>query len=440
MAEQQRVGRVRWTVLAMLFFVTVVNYADRATLGAAAPLLTDDLKIDKLQLGIVFSAWGWAYVIAQMPGGWLLDRFGTRWVYFWAIALWSVFTAAQGAVVWLGGTVAIATLFVLRFFVGLAEGPSFPGNARTVAAWFPAKERGTASAIFNAAQYFAIVLFGPIMAWIADGFGWPWLFLFMGALGVALAMSWLATAYDPRNHPRLGEAELDYITKGGAMLAGPTPTATAGDLTTGAQLKVLLTTPSLLGLYLSQYFINTLTFFFTTFMTLYLVEERGLSIVKAGLFVTMPALCGFVGGILGGILSDYLLRRGFSLTAARKIPIVIGMLSAISILGCVWAESNTAILLFMSFAFFGKGLGSLGWAVMSDVAPRECAGLSGGIFNMCGNLSSIVTPILIGWILKETASYDLVLSLVGFSALAAALCYLVLVGRIERVELGRAAV
>lgn len=436
MEAQQRAGRVRWTVLAMLFFVTVVNYADRATLGAAAPLLTEDLNIDKLQLGIVFSAWGWAYVIAQLPGGWLLDRFGTRHVYFGAIALWSVFTAAQGMVVWLSGSVAIATLFAFRFLVGLAEGPSFPGNARTVAAWFPAKERGTASAIFNAAQYFAIVLFGPIMAWIADSFGWPWLFVFMGALGVTIAMSWLVTVYDPRSHPRLGKAELDYITKGGAMLAGPVPISEPGtSLTTGAQLKVLLTTPSLLGLYLSQYFINTLTFFFTTFMTLYLVEERGLSIVKAGLFVTMPALCGFVGGILGGVLSDYLLRRGFSLTAARKIPIVIGMLSAISILGCVWAESNTAILLFMSFAFFGKGLGSLGWAVMSDVAPRECAGLSGGIFNMCGNLSSIVTPILIGWILQETASYDLVLSMVGVSALCAALCYLVLVGQIKRVEL-----
>ncbi len=430
----QKTGRVRWTVLAMLFAVTVVNYADRATLGAAAPLLTDELKIDKLELGIVFSAWGWAYVIAQMPGGWLLDRFGTRRVYFWAIALWSAFTAAQGAVVWLSGTLAIAVLFVLRFFVGMAEGPSFPGNARTVAAWFPAKERGTASAIFNAAQYFAIVLFGPIMAWIATGFGWPWLFVFMGVLGVALACSWLLTVHDPRDHPRLGAAEMDYITQGGAMLAGPAP-APGTSLSARAQLKVLLTTPSLIGLYLSQYFINTLTFFFTTFMTLYLVEERGLSIVKAGLFVTIPALCGFAGGILGGLFSDYLLRRGFSLTAARKIPITIGMVSAVTILGCVWAESNTAILMFMSFAFFGKGLGSLGWAVMSDVAPRECAGLSGGIFNMCGNMSSIVTPILIGWILKETASYDLVLSLVGLSALAAALCYLVLVGRIERVEL-----
>jgi MFS transporter, ACS family, glucarate transporter len=430
-------GRLRWMVLAVLFFVTVINYADRAALSTAAPLFTKELGIDKLQLGFILSAWGIAYVIAQMPGGWLLDRFGTRRVYFWAIVLWSLFTAAQGGAVWLSGSLAISMLFAMRFMVGLAEGPSFPGNARTVAAWFPAHERGTASAIFNSAQYFALVAFAPIMGWVVGAFDWPWLFVFMGVIGVIAAAIWHKTMHDPRNHPKLGAAELDLLVAGGAMVDKPAQSSDTqqSKLSTGTQLRVLLKTPTLLGLYLSQYFINTLTYFFTTFMTLYLVEERGLSVVKAGLFVTLPALCGFAGGILGGVLSDWLLRRGFSMTAARKIPIVIGMLSALSILGCVYVQSNTAILFFMSFAFFGKGLGSLGWAVMSDVAPRECAGLSGGIFNMCGNLSSITTPLLVGWILKTTESYDLVLSLVAGSALCAALCYLLLVGQIRRIEM-----
>jgi ACS family glucarate transporter-like MFS transporter len=137
--------------------------------------------------------------------------------------------------------------------------------------------------------------------------------------------------------------------------------------------------------------------------------------------------------VLGGVLSDWMLRKGCSLTTARKVPVVGGMLLALSILGCNYAQSNTAILAFMSLAFFGKGIGALGWAVMSDVAPRDSAGLSGGIFNMFGNLSSIVTPILIGYILKATGSFDLVLALVAISALAAALCFLLLVGKIERI-------
>jgi len=428
-------GRIRWTVLAMLFLVTVLNYADRATLSTAAPLLSKDLGIDKLQLGFIMSAWGTAYVIAQMPGGWLLDRFGTSRVYFWSIATWSLFTAAQGLAVWMSGATAIGLLFAMRFMVGLAEGPSFPGNARTVAAWFPARERGTASAIFNSAQYAAAALFAPIMAWLVGVHGWPELFVVMGAFGLVLAMVWRKTVYEPRNHPRLGAPELAYLIDGGAMVDGPRDLQpkVGSTLSTRAQVRVLLGKPSLLGLYLSQYFINTLTFFFTNWFIVYLVEERGLSIVKAGLFVSLPAGAGFFGGILGGIASDTLLRRGFSITWARKIPILLGMTASVSILGCVWAESNNAILALMTLAFFGKGFGSLGWAVMSDVAPRECAGLSSGIFNMFGNLSSIITPILIGFILQQTGSFDLVLAMVAVSAVAAALCYVVLVGRIERI-------
>ncbi|UVO55679.1 MFS transporter [Sphingomonas sp. SUN039] len=432
MTEATRAGRVRWTVLAMLFAVTVINYADRATLSLAAPFLSKDLGIDKLQLGIVFSAFGWSYVVAQIPGGWLLDRYGARRVYFAAIALWSLFTAMQGGVVWLSGATAISALFAFRFLVGFAEAPSFPGNARLVAAWFPAKERGTASAIFNAAQYFATVLFAPIMGLIIAGFGWPWVFVFMGALGMIASAVWLKVIFEPRRHPRLGQAELALIAEGGALVDPVEPTAKVPDGDMRRKLGILLGTRTLWGLYLGQFFINTLTYFFITWFPVYLVEERGLSVVKAGLFATVPALCGFAGGVLGGIFSDWLLRRGATLTIARKVPVVAGMLLALAILGCNYVDSNLMILLFMSLAFFGKGIGALGWAVMSDVAPRDCAGLSGGIFNMFGNISSIVTPIVIGLILKQTGSFDLVLSLVAASALAAALSYLFVVGKIGR--------
>lgn len=434
MVQSERAGRVRWTVLAMLFAVTVINYADRATLSLAAPALTKDLGIDKLQLGIVFSAFGWAYVAAQIPGGWLLDRYRAPRVYLAAIMLWSLFTAAQGSVVWLSGASAITALFAFRFLVGLAEAPSFPGNARLVAAWFPSKERGTASAIFNSAQYFATVLFAPIMGWIVSDFGWPWVFVFMGAAGLLAAGIWTRTVHEPLHHPRLKGAELELIRAGGAMVDAPVAVPSSEDRSeTRRKLGVLLGTPTLWGLYLAQFFINTLTYFFITWFPVYLVEERGLSVIKAGLFATVPAVCGFIGGVLGGVFSDWLLRRSLSLTAARKIPVVGGMLLALTILGCNYSTSNTAILVFMSLAFFGKGIGALGWAVMSDVAPRDSAGLAGGIFNMFGNLSSIATPIVIGYILKETGSFDLVLALVAASALAAALSFVLLVGRIQRI-------
>ena len=139
-------------------------------------------------MGYAFSAFGWAYVVGQIPGGWLLDRFGSKRVYVWSILLWSVFTLLQGLVGLLHGTIAVVALFSLRFLLGLAESPSFPGNGRIVAAWFPTAERGTASAIFNSAQYFALVLFSPILGAVTHAFGWRYVFFLMGAIGILLAV------------------------------------------------------------------------------------------------------------------------------------------------------------------------------------------------------------------------------------------------------------
>ena len=146
--------------------------------------MSKSLGLTAVQMGFVFSAFGWSYVMCQIPGGWLLDRFGSKQVYFLSIFTWSIFTILQGGVWISGGAAAVAALFTLRFLVGLAEAPSFPANGRIVAAWFPANERGTASAIFNSAQYFATVLFAPIMGLITVSYGWPWVFYFMGAVGI----------------------------------------------------------------------------------------------------------------------------------------------------------------------------------------------------------------------------------------------------------------
>jgi MFS transporter, ACS family, glucarate transporter len=200
-------------------------------------------------------------------------------------------------------------------------------------------------------------------------------------------------------------------------------------------IRQLLGNRMMLGVYIGQYCINTLTYFFLTWFPVYLVKERGLSILQAGFVATLPALCGFVGGVLGGVISDALLRRTRSLTLARKIPIVGGMLLSISIIGCNYANSQQLVVGLMALAFFGKGIGALGWAVVSDTSPKEAGGVSGGLFNTCGNLSSITTPIIIGYILDATGSFNGALVFVGANALVAAFAYLVIVGPIERVRL-----
>jgi len=434
-AEARR-SRVRLFIVTMLFLVTTVNYADRATLSIAGPALSKELHLDPIAMGYIFSAFGWSYVVAQVPGGWLLDRYGSRWVYAFSIMIWSAFTLMQGWVGFLGGTAAITVLFLLRLLVGFAEAPSFPANARIVAAWFPGNERGTASAFFNSGQYFATVIFAPLMGWIAHDFGWRYVFYVMGVLGVIVGIIWIKTMYGPKEHPAINEAEFDYISRGGALVdmdVRKDPKAGSGPK--WDHIRQLLSNRMMLGVYLGQFCINTLTYFFLTWFPVYLVKERGLSILQAGFVATLPALCGFIGGVLGGVISDYILRKTNSLTAARKIPIVGGMLLSMSIIGCNYVDGQALVVGFMALAFFGKGIGALGWAVVSDTSPKEAGGVSGGLFNTFGNLSSITTPIIIGYILAATGSFNGALVFVGINALCAAIAYLFIVGKIERVHL-----
>src|SRR6201994_1297367 len=216
-AEARR-SRVRLFIVTMLFLVTTVNYADRATLSIAGPALSKELHLDPIAMGYIFSAFGWSYVVAQVPGGWLLDRYGSRWVYAFSIMIWSLFPLMQGFVGFFVGGAAVTMLFLLRLAVGFAEAPSFPANARIVAAWFPGNERGTASAFFNSGQYFATVIFAPLMGWIAHDFGWRYVFFVMGVLGIVMGLFWIKTMYGPKDHPDINEAEFDYIRDGGALV------------------------------------------------------------------------------------------------------------------------------------------------------------------------------------------------------------------------------
>jgi ACS family glucarate transporter-like MFS transporter len=378
-------------------------------------------------------------VLAQLPGGWLLDRFGSKITYFFSIFLWSVFTMLMGTVGFFTGATAVTVLFALRLMIGAAEAPSFPGNSRLASAWFPTAERGTAAAIFNSAQYFATVLFAPIMGWLVHTLGWQSVFYVMGGLGVIMSFIWLRTVYGPKEHPRINAAELAYIQAGGALvdLESQGKAATAVKFDTWSAIRQLLGNRMLLGVYIGQYCINTLTYFFLTWFPIYLVQERHMSILKAGFVAALPAIAGFLGGVLGGIISDVLIKSGRSLSVARKTPIVGGLLLSMSMIVCNYVEADWVVVLVMSLAFFGKGVGALGWAVVADTSPKEAGGLSGALFNTFGNTAGITTPIVIGYILEATGSFSGALVFVGANAAVAVLSYLVLVGPIQRFEFSK---
>lgn len=434
---QQQSTRVRYSVLAMIFIVSTLNYASRATLSITGSSVKTQLGFNDVQLGYLFSAFGYTYVLAQIPSGWLLDRFGSKNVYAWSILTWSLFTFLQGFAGTFHATMALIVFFALRFLLGFAEAPAFPGNGRIVAAWFPTAERGTASAIFNSSQYFSTFLFLPLSGWITHQFGWPWVFFVTGGMGIVMAAIWMKTVYSPTSHPRVSASELDFIENGGALVnmeKPPTAKADAGPSQWTA-LGQLLGKRMLLGVYLGQYCITTITYFFVTWFPVYLVQARHMSILKAGFLASVPALCGFGGGILGGIFSDYLLKRGHSLSLSRKLPIVAGMLLSMSMMACNYVSAQWLVIAVMSVAFLGKGIGALGWAVISDTTPKQIAGLSGGLFNMFGNVAAITTPIIIGYIVNDTKSFQGALVFVAANAAVAIVSYVFIVGEIKRVEL-----
>ena len=432
-------SHVRYFIVSMLFFASSVNYADRASLSITKSGLSNDLGLDSVSMGYLLSAWGWSYVLAQIPCGWLLDRFGSKRVYGAAIFFWSLFVFLMGFTGFLHGNAAFVVLFALLFLAGFALAPTFPGNGRFVAAWFPTSERGTASAIFNSSQYFSLVLFAPLMGVIADHSDWRYVFWVMGALGILATPLWFRYVFSPKDDPRVSEAELKHIEQGGGLVNMDFGAKAGARFNVKWEhVRQLLCSRMLMGVYLGQFCITTLTYFFIQWFPPYL-EHRGMSMTKAGLTAALPALCGCVGGILGGRISDILLKRGSSLSFARKLPIIVGMLISCSMIICnyVPADANTLVVIIMCLAFFGKGMGALGWTVVSDTSPKEITGLSGGLFNTFGNTAALTTAIIIGYLIKWTGSFDAALVYVGACALGAIFFYTVVVGEIKRLELKR---
>lgn len=201
---------------------------------------------------------------------------------------------------------------------------------------------------------------------------------------------------------------------------------------TWASAKSLLGQRMFVGIYMAQFCISTLTFFFLTWFPVYLVQQRGLSLLNAGLLAAIPAIFGFIGGISGGLVSDWMLRKGISLTMSRKLPIFIGMALSMSMILCNYVQTDVWVVVFMAVAFFGKGMGALGWAIIADVSPKHSAGMNGALFNTFGSIAGIVTPVVIGYMVQSMGSFNGALIYVALNAAGAFVCYLFVVGPLKR--------
>lgn len=425
----------RYYILFMITLVLTLATGDRATLSVAGPEMQKELGITAVEIGYLFSAFSWAYVISMTPAGWVADKVGSKRAMFLGILLWSVMTVFMGLVSYI--TFVVPALLILRFLLGVCESPVAPSAGRIIAAWFPSQERGVAGAIFNSAQYASLAIFTPLMAWLCHAFGWDHVFIVMGVIGIIIAFCWSKFFYVPTRHPGINNEEMEYLKEGGALVELDTVASVKGERKRAGWQEIgqLFKSRMLIGIFIGQYCISAITWFFMTWFPIYLVKERGMSILQAGFMASVPAICGLVGGIMSGFFSDWLLRKTNNLSLARKVPITIGLTMSASMILCNYVGSEALVMFLMSAAFFGKGFGSLGWAVVADTAPKEIIGTTGGLFNSLGNIAGIVTPVVIGYILQETGSFANALVFVGTHGIIAVCSYWFIVGKIERLKI-----
>ena len=424
---------IRYLVLFMLLFASCVSYGDRTVLGIAGPALAVSLGLSAVDMGYLLSAASLPYLLMKLPSGMLLDRFGSRWIYCAAMVLLSLCTIAQGLSGFLPGAAAIALLFSMRFLSGAFSSPIFPANARITANWFPAAERGLASAIFNTAQYFALIVFAPLSAWAVHEFSWPVAFYILGVLGLAVAAVFPLLVKSPLRHPWVSAAELAHIERGGGLIhiesdSLPPPS-------NGAFFRRVAFRRPLIGLYLFQYSIGVLTSFFMTWFPIYLVAHSGMSILGAGIGTAVPAAFGLAGGIGGGLLSDATLRRTGSLTLARGLPVFIGFGVALVMVAANFTSAPVMVIGLMSVAFFGKGIAALGWTMISDIAPKNLIGTTGGIFSTISGISGVLTPVIMGYIVATTGSFDWAVVYVAAHCFVGMAAFGLVMRRIERIEI-----
>ncbi|WP_233889174.1 MFS transporter [Paraburkholderia flagellata] len=429
-----RRSKARYRILGLLAVGTMINYLDRTVLGIAAPQLTKELGINAALMGLVFSAFSWSYVVAQIPGGVFLDRFGSKFTYWLSMTLWSMCTLAQGFISGVGA------LFACRLGLGAAESPCFPTNSRVVATWFPQSERAFATGTYTVGEYIGLAFFSPFLFALMGAYGWRSLFYVVGGVGIAFGAVWWFFYREPHEHPAANRAELDYIEAGGGLArherkAGAQAAAEKKQGFDWRMAGQLVRRRQLAGICLGQFAGNSTLVFFLTWFPTYLATERHMGWLKIGFFAIMPFIAASIGVMFGGTFSDWMLRRGISANVARKFPIIAGLLLASTIILANFVESNVAVIAILSVAFFAQGMAALGWTLVSDIAPAGMLGLTGGIFNLAANLAGIITPLVVGLIVSVTGSFVWALVFIGVIALIGAASYIFIVGDIKRIEL-----
>jgi sugar phosphate permease len=421
-APAERVTNLRWGIAVLLGIGVLINYFDRVNLTVAGPSLRKEFGIDDIQFGYLLSAFAWTYAILQIPIGVFLDRYGVVLIGRATTLLWSIASGLTALATGFG------TIFASRLLLGIAETPTFPINSKATGYWFPIKERGLATAIFDAAAKLATGIGIPIVSVVLFYYGWRMTFVVTAILSFLFFVAFYAFYRNPSEDRRLTHAEREYIKEGGAQPEGLT---TAGNV--GAALGYLLRQRKVWGLTIGFAAYGYSFYLLLTWLPGYLVKTYHMDIIKSGGYAMVPWIVAAIADlIVGGWLVDYLIKRGYEPTRVRKTIIVIGMLMGLTIIGAVTTTNPNVAIFWITVALTGLACSApIGWSIPSLIAPKGSVGSIGGIMNFFNNVMGILAPIVTGYIVADTKSFANAFITAAVVLLIGIASYVWVLGKIE---------
>jgi len=399
----------RWGIVGLLFAASLVNYLDRATLSVALPLISVSLNLAAASKGLLLSAFFFSYALMQVPVGWCVDRYNLRWIYSGLFALWSL---ACGLTGWAG---SLGVLIACRMLLGIGESIYLPGGTKIVSVLFEPRERGLPCGIFDSGTRAGLVIGAPVVAWLIVLFGWRKMFFLVGFSALLWLIPW-------------------WMVFPSRLSKGKRRPAAAQSPEAFWDVLKHLHSRDLIGICLGFFCFDYYWYLLVTWLPDYLVTVRHLTILKAGLYASLPYFVWGVSEPVGGWIADRMISQGWGETRSRKWLITVAFISGLLLIPAARVHNaHSAIALIMGASLVGLSAGNL-FAILQSCAPPEEVGVWTGFENFAGNVGGIIAPTATGFLIARTGSYLPGFVLAALVLLTGLLAYWLIVGELKPQE------
>jgi MFS family permease len=390
-----RLRRMQWIAIALVTAAIALNYMDRSTLAIGNVKIRETFGVNATAIGALGSAWALTYGIAQLPSGYLLDRIGPKMLVGLTMIVWSLF---QGA----GGIAAnYFQLMLARIGLGATEAPCFPSATRSTSDWFDVKDRGRPSGLYTSGAYIGPTIAPPILTGLMLAFDWRVMFIVMGVAGVVAAGLWFLVYRDPRLQALDPQDE--------AYLRANREAKSSVSL---REWTALFRFKAMWVLMLGAFCTGYITWMYQTWLPAYLEMQQHISIAKTGFLASVPLICAFFGALAGGWLSDWLHHSGMELIKSRRLPLIVGLLfsAVFTGLAAMTGSPTIAVACIAASMFFMQFGITCKWILVTAITPQAYCASAASNQNFAGFLGGTLSPIATGFIVDQTGSFVLALS------------------------------